>query len=330
MKPISMVMSLIAVLTLQSPPAVAKIIKMGTLAPEGSIFYDILRDMGEAWSLASGGEIQLKIYPGGIAGDESDVVRKIRIGQLQAGAISAGGMADIDADVRALQMPMMFRSFDELDYCRAEIVDRIEGGLAANGFKVLTWGDIGWIYFFAKEPVVHPDDLKRLRLFSWAGNTTYLETWKALGYQPVAMAATEIHLGLASGLIGAMAVPPIAALSFQWFGQANHMTDLRFVPMVGAVVLSEQTWDALPDDLKPAIQAAAAEAGRRFKEAREIDSQAIAVMKEHGLVVHPVPNDVVELWEDRARKGWPYMIGKVVPGDLVAEVERLRDEYRAQ
>lgn len=330
MKRSGLVLTLFAVLALQVTPAAAKIIKMGTLAPEGTAFYDILRDMGDAWNRASGGEIQLKIYPGGIAGDESDMVRKIRIGQLQAGAISGGGLADVAPDIRALQMPMMFRSFEELDYCRAGVADRIEAAFEAKGFKVLTWGDVGWLYFFAREPVVHPDDLKRLKLFSWAGNTTFLEAWKALGYQPVPMASTEIHLGLASGLISAMAVPPIAALSFQWFGQANHMTDLKFVPLVGAVVISKGAWDALPDALKPAIQAAAAEAGQRFKDAREVGGEAIAVMRKHGLVVHPVPEELVQVWEDRARIGWPYIVGTAVPADLVAEIERRRDEYRAR
>jgi TRAP-type C4-dicarboxylate transport system substrate-binding protein len=321
---------LCAALALHAAPAAAKTIKMGTLAPEGTAIYDILRDMGDAWNRASGGELHLKIYPGGIAGDESDMVRKIRIGQLQAGAISGGGLADIAPDIRALQMPMMFRSFEELDYCRAGVADRIEAAFEANDFKVLAWGDVGWLYFFTQQPVVHPDDLKRLKLFSWAGNTTFLEAWKALGYQPVPMAATELHLGLASGLIGAMAVPPIAALSFQWFGQAKHMTDLKFVPLVGAVVVSKRTWDSLPDSLKPAIQSAAAEAGRRFKDAREIGNEAIEVMQKHGLVVHPVPDDLVQVWEDRARIGWPYIVGTAVPADLVAEIERRRDEYRTR
>jgi len=330
MKRTGLFWSLFVVLALQVTPAPAMIIKMGTLAPEGTVFYDILRDMGDAWSRASGGEIQLKIYPGGIAGDESDMVRKIRIGQLQAGAISGGGLADIAPEVRALQMPMMFCSFEELDYSRVGVIERIEAAFEANGFKVLTWGDVGWLYFFTQEPVVHPDDLKRLKLFSWAGNTTFLEAWKALGYQPVPMAATELHLGLASGLISAMAVPPIAALSFQWFGQAKHMTDLKFVPLVGAVVISKGAWDALPDALKPAIQAAAAEAGQRFKDAREIGNEAIAVMQKHGLVVHKVPDELLAVWEDRARIGWPYIIGTAVPADLVAEIESRRDEYRAQ
>ncbi len=330
MKLTALFLSLVAALATQSAPSAAKTIKMGTLAPEGTAYYDILRDMGEAWSRASGGEIKLKIYPGGIAGDESDMVRKIRIGQLQAGAISGGGLADIAPEVRALQMPMMFRSFEELDYSRAGVAARIEAAFEANGFKVLTWGDAGWLYFFTQEPVVHPDDLKRLKLFSWAGNTNFIEAWKALGYQPVPLAATEIHLGLASGLISAMAVPPIAALSFQWFGQAEHMTDLKFVPLVGAVILSKRTWDALPDSVKPAIQAAADEAGRRFREARKVGGEAIAVMQKHGLVVHPVSDELVDLWEARARIGWPRIIGKTVPADLVADIERLRDEYRTR
>ncbi len=309
-------------------PTAAKTIKLATLAPEGSPWYDIIRDMAEAWKELSGGKITVRIYPGGVAGDESDVVRKIRVGQLQAGAISGGGLADIATEIRALQMPMMFRSYEELDFVRARIAPRLEAIFENKGFKILTWGDAGWLYFFTQVPVVYPDDLKSQKLFAWAGNTTFVEAWKDLGYQQVPLAATEIHIGLASKLINAILVPPIASLSFQWFGLAKHLTDLKFVSLVGAIVVSTRTWNSIPDDLRPKLLDAARKAGARLQEVRRLGEEAVEVMKKHGLTVHPVPEDAIDAWERRARLGYPRMTA-VVSADLVAEVERLRDEYRA-
>ncbi len=311
-------------------PAGAQTIKLGTLAPEGSPWYNIVRDMAEAWQTASGGTIRFRIYAGGVAGDEPDMVRKLRVGQLQAAALTGAGLATITPDVQALQMPMMFRSYAELDYVRQRFAPRLEEILEVKGFKVLTWGDAGWVHFFAQQPVVSPADLQPLKLFVWAGDTAYVEGWKDAGYRPVPLPATEIHTGLQSGLINVFVSTPLAALSFQWFGLAKHMTDLLWAPLVGALGITTQQWQALPDAVKPRLLHAAREAGERLQsEGRRLNDEAVIVMQQHGLVVHPVPADVAVQWEQSARAAYPKLVGRVVPSEAVAEVERLRNEYRA-
>lgn len=320
--------SVLAVAFLSSGALQAQRIKLATLAPEGTSYYEALRDMADRWREISNGSVDVRIFAGGIAGDEGDIVRKMRIGQLQAAAITGGGIGDITPAIRALQMPMMFVDYEELDYVRDRVRSKIESAIDARGFKVLGWGDAGWIYFFSQSPVVHPDDMKPMKLFTWTGNTTFLEAWKDLGYQPVPMNATDIHLGLASNLINVIAVPPIGALSFQWFGLANHMTDLKFAPLVGAIVVTQETWRLLPAQLRPAMEAAAQETSARLQGARDLNDRAIRVMQEHGLVVHQVPEKIRKIWEERARHAWPRLLGSTIPADLVAEIETLRDEYR--
>src|SRR5215470_17738308 len=146
----------------------AEVIKLGTLAPQGSPWYDALRDIGEAWKAESGGRIELIIYAGGVAGDEPDMVRKMRIGQLQAAALSEAGLHQILPEVRALMMPMVLHSYAELDCVRDRVAPELERLFEAKGFKILNWGDAGWIRFFTTKPVTGPDDLKGLRIFVWA------------------------------------------------------------------------------------------------------------------------------------------------------------------
>lgn len=319
-----------ATLSLAQVPAFAQTIKLGTLAPEGSPWHTILRDMAEAWKAATKGTVQFRIYPGGVAGDEPDMIRKMRVGQLHAAALSGAGLAAIAPEIQALQMPMMLTSSEELDYVRDRMAPKLEAILEAKGFTVLNWGDAGWVQFFAQKPVVRPEDLKRLRLFVWAGDTAYVEAWKDAGFHPVPLAATEIHTGLQSGLINAFSTTPVAALSFQWFGLAKHMTDLKWAPLVGATVILTRKWQEIPDDVKPQLRKATHEAGARFQdEVRRLGDTAVNVMKQHGLTVHPVPPDSVAQWERTARTGYPKLVGKVVPAEVVTEVERLRDEYRA-
>ena len=301
-----------------------------TAASAQTIKHEIIRDMAEAWKTAPGADIEVRIYPGGVAGDEADMIRKMRIGQLHAAALTGAGLAKIAPEIQALQMPMMLRSDAELDYVRQRVGPRLEAILEAKGFKLLTWGDAGWVHVFAQRPVVYPDDLKPLKLFTWAGDTATLEAWQKAGFRPVPLAATDIHTALQSGLINAFTTTPIAALSFQWFGLAKHMTDLKWAPLVGAIVISTRTWRALPDEAKPHLLGAARAAGARLKQAvPKLGAEAVEVMKKHGLVVHQVPDDAAAAWERGARAGYASLVDVVVPAEMVAEVERLRDAYRA-
>jgi TRAP-type C4-dicarboxylate transport system substrate-binding protein len=324
-------LSLIAALSCAGTvSALAETIKLATIAPKNSPYYDILREMGEAWRASSAGVVELRIYAGGAAGDESDIIRKMRVGQFQAVAVSGGGLADILPELRALQMPLMFASDGERDY----VFDRIHPKLAAlaerRGFKVLAWAPTGWLYFFTQKPVVAPDDLRPLGIFAWAGNSGYIEAWKAAGFRPVPLPVTEILTSLETGLVNAVSVPPIMALSFQWFGLANHMSDLKWAPLDGAIVMPLPTWTAFPPELQPKLLAAAQGSGAKLaRSVQALSDEAVAVMQKHGLVVHHVPPEIVPEWEERVRAGYPYIVGNLVPVDMVAEVERLRDEYRA-
>ena len=311
------------------PSASAQTIKLGTLAPEGSPWYNAIRDMAETWKTATGGKVQFRIYPGGVAGDDPDMVRKMRVGQLQAAALSGQGLYEIIPEVQALMMPTMLASDEELDYVRDRFAPKLEVLLEARGFKVLNWGEAGWVQFFAQKPVVRPDDLKPLRLFVWSGQAAFSEVWKDAGFHPVELAATDIMMGLQSGLINAFSTTPLAALSYQWFGLAKHMTDLKWAPLVGATVISTKKWQEIPDEVKPALLKSARETGARLRrETRNLDDNAIAVMQKHGLNVHHVPPDIVAQWEHTARASYPKLAEKVVPAEVVTEVERYRDEYR--
>ena len=309
----------------------AEVIKLGTLAPQGSPWYDALRDIGEAWKSESGGQIELRIYPGGVAGDEPDLVRKMRVDQLQAATLSGGGLQVIAPEVLALMMPMMLRSDAELDYVRDHVGPDLEKILEAKGFKVLNWGDAGWVRFFTQTPAIEPDDLKPLKLFVWAGDTATFDAWKACGYHPVALAATDILTALESRLINAVPTTPLAALSFQWFGVAPHMTDIKWLPLVGATVISMRTWNAIPDALKPQLLQAARDVGARLRQqARPLEDRAIAAMVSHGLIVHAVAPDIAAVWQQRANICLEKIIGPVVPAAMVEKVKKFRDEYRAQ
>lgn len=308
------------------PPVV---VKLATLAPEGSLWHLISKDMAERWRQASNGQVVVRIFAGGIAGDETDVVRKIRIGQLHAGAVSAGAFHDIDPAAMALMVPMLYASDAELDYVRERLAPELEARMAARGFVVLNWGDAGWVHFFAHKPVVRPEDLKARRLFVWAGDSTALDLYRRAGMNAVPLAVTDVLPGLQAGLIDAFDTTPLAALAFQWFAKAPYMTDLPWAPLVGATVIGRATWERIPADLRPALLAAAREAAEaRREEVRRLDREAVVEMQKYGLRVVAVPPEARDEWRASAEGVYPVIRGKLVAPEYFDLAVRLRDEYR--
>ena len=305
------------------------VIKMGTGAPDDSPWHQILKTMGEQWRQSSGGAVELRIYAGGKLGDEPDLIRKMRVGQIQAAAVTAVGLSEIDDSVAALQIPMMFRTYEELDYVRDRMRATLEKRLHARGFEVLNWGDAGWVMFFAKEPIAHPDDLRKMKLFVWAGDPHAVDLWKAGGFRVVPLAATDILPGLQTGLINAFDTTPLAALANQWFGLAPHMLDLRWAPLVGATVITRKAWDMIPEGSREAIRRAADEAGERLRgEIRATNEKALEAMAKRGLTIHRAGPELISEWQRAAEEVYPKIRGTLVPADMFDEVRRLRDEHR--
>src|SRR5579862_9684524 len=319
---------LLGVLLSASVPA-QTIIRLGTLVPKGSPWHEILLNMGEEWKKASGGKIELRIYPGGEEGDEPEMVQKIRIKKLQAVALSGAGLSGIDADVTALEIPMMLSSYEELDYVRDHIANRLEKGLLQHGFVVLNWGDAGWVHFFTKQPAMRPDDIRKMKLCVLQGDNSTFELYKINGFNPVALAASDILTGLQTGLIDAFQSPPLIALANQWFGGAKNMLDIQFAQLVGATVISKDVWDKIPPPLQAQMMKSARSAGVALREEiRKAEASSIPLMQQFGLnVVHADPKAVAE-WRQLSEAIWPKLRGSMVPADLFDEVKRLRDEYR--
>ena len=312
-------------------PAQDQSVKLGTLAPEGSPWHGIIRDMADDWKKASGGKVAFRIFPGGVLGDEPDMVRKMRIGQLHAAALTGVGLSEIAPEIMGVQLPMLVRTYDELDYVMERITPRFEAALKAKGFVVLNWGDAGWVHFFTQQPVSTIEQLRTQKLFVWSTSTADAAVWKDAGVQPVALASTEILTGLKSGLINAFSTTPLAALSFQWFGVAKNMTELPWAPLIGATVITAKKWESLPEAQRPALVEAARKSGARLKtETRKLGEEAVKVMKDNGLVVHPVAAGALAEWERQARAAWPKVMGSTIPADLLAEIEKHLAEFRAR
>lgn len=311
--------------------SIAQVIKLGTVVPEGSPWHDTLLDISHQWKEISNGKVLVRIYAGGVAGDEPDMLRKMRIGQLNAAALTSVGLISVVPDIEALTFPMEVRTDDEMDFVLDQVGPTIERQLEQKGYKVLTWSTAGWVQFFSKRKVVTPQDLRQHKLFFWGSDTVYTALLKDLGFTPVSLSVTDLLPSLQTGVVDAFAAPPAAALSFQWFGLTGHMSDLHWQPMISVTVISMKTWNGIPADLRPELERVAREAGKTLRRrSRELEVDAIEAMKAHGLTVNHVPRAIEE--EFRAlieQKAKPIFVGERFSKDVYGEVQRALTAYRS-
>jgi TRAP-type transport system periplasmic protein len=323
-----------ALSALTAMPALAQtpmVIRTATLVPDGSSWYLILKECAEKWKTVSGGRVTVRLFPGGVAGDDPDVVRKMRLGTLNAGVLTAVGVGEIDKSVYALGVPLMYDSYAELYYVHEKMRPRLEASLEAKGFVVLNWADGGWVRFFTQKPVAVPDDLRALKLFSWAGDAEAVSVWRSAGFNPVPLPSTEIATALQTGLVNALGSPPQVAVISQFFTNAKNMTDLRWQLLLGATVITKPTWEKVPADLRPALLEASHEAGQRLqREIKDSEQKDIEAMKRRGLNVVAVSPKQRAEWQNLAEQLYPRIRGPIVPAEAFDQAMRYRDEYRKQ
>jgi len=306
-------------------------LRIGTLAPKNSLYHRQLLEVGEAWRTAEGGNAKYLVYPDGSQGGETDMVRRMRIGQLQGGLLSVVGLREIEPSIAALQnMPLMFRSWDEVDYVREKMRPAMEGKFLDKGFVVLAWGDAGWVRFFSKEAALRPDDYRKMKFFAWASEQEQQEIMKSLGYTPVPLETGDILPAIQTGMINAVPSTPYFALATQIYNAAPNMLDLNWAPIVGALVITKKAWDEMTPQTQASVREAGSKAGAQIRaRARQEVDEAVEAMKKRGLVVNkPNPAQQKE-WNDLAEQLYPRIRGKLVPAETFDEVVAALKAYRA-
>lgn len=307
-------------------------LKVATVAPKGSIYHRVLQDVGEKWKAAERGNAQYIVYTDSVQGPEAETVRRMRIGQLSASMVSIVGLSEIDESVAVMQfIPMMFRSWEEVDYVREKLRAELEQRLRAKGFVVLFWGEGGWVQFFSKSPYKTPEDFKKARIFNWAGDTSQSDLMKSLGYRPVVLELTDILPSLQTGMIDTVPAAPLWALVGQFDRTASYMLRINWVPIVGAVVMSTKSLDAMSPAGRAALLEASVSAGETLRTHRNTrDDEIIRALEARGLKVTTPTPELERDWQELARKSWPRIRGTMVPAEMFDRVERLLAEYRAE
>ncbi len=311
--------------------AQGQVVKLATLVPEGSVWDKSMRVMGADWAAATQNRVSLRVYPGGVAGDEPDLVRKMRIGQLQAAAVTTAGLANIDPAFNVFNIPMFFTSYPELYATLAKLEPVLKQRLEEKGFVLLAWGHGGWVYFFTKQPVSTVDGLRKTKMFVWAGDDRMVSLWKSEGFNPVPLAATDIMSSLQTGMIDSYPTTPLLGLTLQWYRQTPNMVGMGMAPLVGGLVMTKSAWAKIAPADQVKILAACRKLQNRLEvEVPKQDTTAVAEMQKRGLKVNPVVGANAAEFRASAERFAGGMKGIRVPPDVLELARRERDAYRAR
>ena len=320
---------MLAVLLLAALALPAQVIKIGSIAPDRSPWDDALKEIARDWERISGGQVRLKIYPGGIAGGEEDVIRKIKVGTLGGAVLTNIGLTKINPDAFVLSTPFMFHSEAEMAYVMERLTPTFEAQIKQKGFKVIIWTMTGWVNFFTKVPVFYPQDLKKQKMAFSTGEPELEQAWKKSGYLVVPTELSDLMMALQSGMVDGFYLPPLIAASGQYFGVASHMCSLKIAPLVGGLVIADRLWERIPENQKKEMMAAVDRVSKKLAgETEPLEQKAIDTMKKNGLVIHEAPADSLAKWKEAADTGMDELVGKLFSREIYDKLQAILEEYR--
>jgi len=305
-------------------------IKFATLAPDGSTWMNMMREFDQAIREQTNGEMGFKIYPGGVDGDEKDVLRKIRLGQLHSAGFTGVGLGEIYSEVRIFDSPFLFRNYDEVDFIQQKFFDKFAKGFEQNGFVLLGWADVGFVYVYTNSPVKNLEDMKTVKMWMWEGDPVAEATFKSFGINPIPLSVIDVMTALQTGMVNGVYISPLAIIALQWFTKIKYMMEFPLADAAGAVLISKKMFDKIPAQYQEILMTNAKKYFEKLmKLSREDNARSIETLKQNGIQLTPSPpDDQLKLFYEKGKEARRMMAGKLYPLELVEEVEQALIDFR--
>lgn len=319
-------------LLLLGAAAEAKTIKIATLVPDGSTWLVEMRKAGGEISEKTHGRVKLKFYPGGVMGNDKTVLRKMRAGQLHGGAFTSSALMQIYPDAELYSIPLLFRSYDEVDHVRKQMDQTIREGLAKKGFEALAIGDSGFAYLMSQKPIREVGDLDGAKVWIVEGDLMSEIAFEIAGVSPVPLSIADVYTALQTHLIDTVAAPPMATIAFQWHTKVAYLTDVPLMYLVGFLAIDRKVFDKLsPGDQRILRETVAASAARLDVESRAGERNAKEALRKQGIEFVTASSEAeLQRWHDISAQALVKLRGMGRYSEtMISEILRLLEEYRA-
>lgn len=308
------------------------VIKFATVAPKASTWMNIMEQLDAEVQKATGGQVKFKFYPGGVQGDEKDVIRKIRIGQLHGGGFTGVGMGQILPTSRLLDLPYLFRNAAEVDTVLEGMFPTFAGLFEDKDFVLLGWAEVGFVHFFTKNPVRSLGDLGKQKLWLWEGDPLAGAYFQELGLKPVPLALPDVLTSFQTGMINGAYASPYGASVLQWQTRVKFVSDPPMACAAGAVLVSRKAWDQIPAQFQPKVKEIARRKLRQLTAASRKDNQtALDAFVKAGITrVRPASDAEAQKFEGIGVKVQDKLTGNLIDPKLLEKARQLVRARRAR
>jgi len=297
-------------------------LRLATLAPRSSDLGKAFQRLRKELREKTNGDVELKMYHGGVAGDEETVVRKMRVGQLDGALLTSTGLGALVPQVLVLQAPGLITSYPALDDVRKELAPQLEALFTKAGYTLVSWGDSGQVRIFSKHKIQHPDDLKGVRPWVWRGSPTMRAFIEAAGANGVTLGLPEVFGALQTGMVDTVIASSIGVLGFQWHTRLKTITKPGGGIVVGAYVIKTDRLNALPEVARNHILQSAKEHAQEFREGgRKFDEEATEALMGRLKAVNLWRNQ--HAWEAVQREARNALAGRLYSRSLMARVQEI-------
>jgi TRAP-type C4-dicarboxylate transport system substrate-binding protein len=307
-------------------------IKFATVAPDGSTWMNVMKEFSQAVDDSTDGRVTFRIYPGGVAGDELVVLRKIRVGQLHSGGFTGVGLGEILPEVRILDAPHLFRNYAEVDYITSKLFDYFSKKFEEKGFILLGWAEVGFVYIFTNTPVRGIEDMKGVKMWMWEGDPIAEATFKTFDISPIPLSLTDVLTSLQTNLIDGVYVSPLACVALQWHTKVKYMLDFPLANSNGAVLLSKKQFMKIsPEDQEVLRRLSRKYFGEMTRLSREDNQKSLDLIRQAGITfTHLKDETQKEYFYESGRKARRMLIGKLYDEAFLNRVEGEIEEFRMQ
>ena len=307
------------------------VIKIASIAPKGSNIANVFDEIGKQIKEKTNNEVAFKTYWGGVQGDEKDMLRKIRLGQLHGGGFMGPGLGLIVPEVRITEVPYIFKNYEEIGYVRVKLQPYMEKLFEEKGFKVLGWMDLGFYYTFSKEPILSLAIARKQKWWTMEGEPIGQAMFAALGISPVSLSIADVATSLSTNMIDCATSTPYGAVAFQWYSRFKYMSGYPTGNLLGATIISKSVWDKIsPASQKIMLDIAKKEHDKLIRVTREEDAKCLELLKKSGIII--VPNDPknkdMQFVFEISRKVREGLVGKLYSKELLDRTLGLVAEYR--
>ena len=307
-------------------------IRLASLVPENTAWGAAINRMAAEWEAITNGQVEVIVFHNGIAGSEAEVLRKMRINQLQAGVFTSIGLNSVVPEVLAVSYPFLIRNDAEMEYVMENIRPQLDAALQRQSFTTLAWVNAGWLKFFSKTPIYTPNDLRRVRVGSNPEEESMTTAFRAMGYNTVPVLLNDVLLSLNNNTVDTLYLSPVYAAGNQVFGIVRNMMDINLAPFMGGIIINEAVWRRIPERYRPQLM----EVCRRLEAEIEasiinLEAEAISIMSRNGLVINELSSEQKQAWYDDIARFENNLVGGSNPvfnRELYFRINNLLTEYR--